>query len=50
MLFVNVEELITVIKLRNAPRGERLVGGCKSPSKTRKVRRTYRAPIVNIAV
>lgn len=49
-MFVNVEELKTILKLRAAPVGERVVGGCKSPSKIKKVKRTYRAPLINVMV
>lgn len=49
-MFVNVEELKTILKLRAAPFGERVVGGCKTPNKTKKVKRTYRAPIIDITV
>lgn len=49
-MFVNVEELKTILKLRAAPVGERVIGGCKSPNKIRKVKRTYRAPLINVIV
>lgn len=49
-MFVNVEELKTILKLRAAPVGERVIGGCKSPKKIRKVKRTYRAPLINVIV